>query len=126
MKRRELQSDDLYELLGILSKIGIKEMIGKVFDAREQNQGRQIDEKEMNSLGFDLVGDIIGCVLQNSSKAKVEINNLLACLYDVRVEEIKCLSLGSYSKMLVELFMSSDMKDFLHSMFSFKEMMNSK
>lgn len=124
MKRRELQGDDLYRLMAILSKAGIKDMVFRIFELRAINAGKGFSKEELDKEGANLMGDILEAVLANSSKAKKEINELLASLYEVDILEIEKLGLGAYTKMLMQLFMSEDFKDFLGSISSFKGMMN--
>lgn len=118
MQRRELKPDHLYLLLNIMSKIGVKDMIIKLFQMRINNKNKELNADSVEIEGTKLLAEILDLVLLNADKAKNEINKLLADLHEVDINIIESLSIVEYADRLIDLFTSEDFQSFLKCILS--------
>ena len=117
---RELMGDDLFVLLNIISRLGIKEDIVKMFQgSAELVSAQQVEtlkkkhkgddaalEKALNELltkafegrGMAMMAELLIRVLENLIHVKDDLNKLLADVCAVDIKTIKELGLKDYTK----------------------------
>lgn len=120
---RELKSCDLFPMVQILNRIGFKELktvlthekikdMMKVF--KEQGEEEQGEEQEDMStiLGFNLLFEVAGIILDNLPKCETELYRFLSGLSGLSVEQISDLSLGDFAEMVVDVLKKPEFGDF--------------
>lgn len=124
MERRDLHGGDLFKIMTLLSKLGIKQMVVTLIKQRELNITDS--KKSIEETGIEIIGDIIDLVMVNASKAEKELNALICELYSISVEDIKKMDLIEYTQMIFGIFMADDFQRFLGVIFSSNKIMNTK
>lgn len=125
---RNLEADDLFIMIGIISKIGIKEFKGcfesdevkaaiKVMIERKKNadnDGEKADADDDNiaSVGVSVALDIAAILLANIGKCKNDIYALLANLSGMKEREIAKLPIKTFTGMLFDLVKKEEFADF--------------
>ena len=93
---RDLKDKDLFPLLQILKKIGIKDYKEAFFQVAS---GGTLDDVGMN-VAFDMAEVLIG----NLQKAEAEIYALWADISGIPADEIKEMEFGTLPMMIVDTF----------------------
>nr|DAH31961.1 MAG TPA: hypothetical protein [Caudoviricetes sp.] len=122
---RNLEADDLFIMIGIISKIGIKEFKG-CFESDEvkaaiTNVAKQKKDADANedadddvvaSIGISVALDIAAILLANIGKCKNDIYALLANLSGVKEKEIAKLPIKTFTGMIFDLVKKKEFADF--------------
>ena len=123
---RMLGAEDVFPMVGIISKIGIKEfkvlfegdglkdmLSGAFGDAKKKSGGESLDEATVASLGASVFLELATIVLCNLPKAEKDIFQLLSNTSNLSVEEVKALSLADFTEMVIDFFRKDEFKDFM-------------
>lgn len=94
---RPFKDSDLFLLLQILKKIGIK-------DCKEAFMQVASGEKTIKQVGIVAVFDLADILIGNLTKAEDDIYNLYAGLSGLAVEEIKEMEFGTLPLMIYDSF----------------------
>ena len=121
---RELKSVDLFPMVQILNKIGfnkikeimtpekIKDMM-KIFNAEDDQEDDQEDDLDVSTiLGFNLIVEVAGLIMENLSCCENEIYRFLSGLSGLSVDQIKDLSLPDFADMIVSVLKKPEFPDF--------------
>ena len=131
MNMRDLRGDDLFILLAIIGKLDIKDEFITLFagDATieldfptivsddpiiiAENKAQR--DKAIEKRGMTIMANVLQTVMINISRAKAELNELLAALCGVDPQVIKELGLKEYTALIVAFFKKPELKDFFSS-----------
>lgn len=132
LEMRELKGDDIFTLLSIVGKLGIKDEFIQLFEQNVEStvvpqdhkkkaptkaeKARQ--EKEAQRRGMEAIAGLINKLLLNINQIKPEINSLLADLTGKNEEEIKNLNLKDYTGLIIKFFRKPELRDFFSSIAS--------
>lgn len=125
LEMRELRGDDLFTMLNIVTKLGIKDEFVKLFDgvvadakanAENEDADNSINESVM---GVKVVAALLQVVLGNLSVVKHELNSLLADLTGQTEQQIADLPFSDYTGLIMAFFKKPELTDFFHSIASF-------
>lgn len=116
MEMRKLSGEDLFPLLNIMAKVGVKDLIKgfykqksaavkKVKEAKEKGE-----EVDIEDVGINSMAEITELVLVNMGRAKTDINNLLANLCNVKRAEIEGLSMSEYVRLVMDFLSQEEFK----------------
>ena len=135
---RKLCADDIFPMVNIISKIGIENM-ADCFDAKEmadimnsvdstldeadgKESSDEADGKESSDntmadvltkqIGIKVIMKLVGLLLKNLGKIKIELYQFLAGLSGMTEKEIAALPLGTFSQMIVDVFKKEEFSDF--------------
>lgn len=119
---RELQADDLFIMIGIVNKIGIKEFKA-CFESEEvktavlnmakaKEDGEADESADVVSIGIGVALDIATILLANISKCKNDIYTLLANLSGLTVGDIAKLPVKTFTGMVIDLVKKEEFADF--------------
>ncbi len=123
---RELEGDDAFLMISILSKIGI-ERLKKCMEANAVKAAARImmdkeadakaKDEAMNSIGIALTLEIASTVLERLPDCKTEIYTLLAQVSGMAYEEVAHMKLIPLTKMIKEFFRKPEFPDFFTEVF---------
>ncbi len=121
MEMRKLSSMDLFPLLNIMAKIGIKDLIQEVFKQRAEyvkkaKEGKT--ESDSAIVGAEVMAQITELVFLNIGRAQNEINTLLSKLCDVTKKEIESLSMSEYVGLVTNFLSQEEFKASLNVIMS--------
>lgn len=141
IEMRELRGDDMFSLLAIVGKLDIKDDFVEIFEknVEESSKVEPMDhqekkltkkqqeaadkatkeaEKAIQRRGMEVMAGLLQKVMINIKHIKPEINELLADLTDMTIEDIKGLGLKDYTALVVGFFQKPELKDFFSSIAS--------
>jgi len=132
MEMRKLSGQDLFPVLTLFSKLGIKDMLKAFFkkqaDATEKASAKKKkpekaetkkDDDEMADLGMDFVAELMEVALGNIERGKDDINRLLASLCGTTVKDIQELEIDIYGELIINFFRKPELANFIKSISSF-------
>ena len=131
-KLRELCAEDIFPMLTIIRKIGIKEfkdcfsketienlvevfMNGAKTTTEETEEGEGSQDNTLGVAGISVlpsVLDIADVLLTNIPKCEHDFYKFLANVSNLKVEEIKKLKMSDFVGMIIDLIKKEEFKDF--------------
>lgn len=142
---RELKGDDLFTLLGIVGKLGIKDEFIQLFEQNveetsadklgaipQDHKKKEPTKAELKKLelekarlakeaerrGMEAMAGLLQKMLLNINDIKPDINGLLADLTDTTVDDIENLNLIDYTNLIKDFFRKKELQDFFSSIAS--------
>lgn len=117
MTLRTLKSSDLFIVVGILNKIGFKEM-KKIFTPenlsllKDRVQGEDKDLDATSIFGFNIIMDVAQIILDNLPKIEDDLYRFLGSLTDTTADEIRDLPLPDFADLIVQVIKKPEFPDF--------------
>ena len=102
---RNLVATDMGAICKILTAIGVRKF-------KECFNVQDLKEKNVEAIGFSVIFDIAGIVIENIPKAEKEIQEFLASMTGMKVSDIQKLPFADYGEMIIEVVMKEDFQDF--------------
>ena len=118
---RALQSDDLFLMLKVINKIGIKE-IKKCFESEAvvkaitaMTDGKKV--KDTATIGMTVMLEIADVLARNLPACRDELYQLLSTLSGMTVEEIAKLPMLTMVDMVMDVIKMQEFADFFQRLF---------
>ena len=112
---RSMIADDLFAIVKIINKIGLKEL-KTCFDAAEVKKAMQESNGENKDLaaavGMRVMMEIAGTVMEHLPECKQDLYSFMASLSGMKAEDIANLSMADFFDMLVDVIKHPDFADF--------------
>lgn len=109
---RTLNATDIFPMSTIISKIGINEF-KKCFESDEIKKLIKCQGKGNEAVvGVAVALDIGGVILGNLHKCENDIYSFLARIANVKLDEIKALSMGEFAELIIEVVKKPEFRDF--------------
>ena len=112
---RELRAEDVFPMLRIISKIGIKEFkacFGSDAIQKLVASGEKDKDRLTTAVGMAVALDVAGVLVTNLPAAENDIYQFLANISDVPKDEIKGLGMTTFFEMIVAVIRKEEFKDF--------------
>lgn len=114
---RSLTADDVFPMLQIVSKIGIREFRScfespEVKKAVERMANGKKDQGDMAAIGMTVFFDLAGVIVANMASCKNDIYLLLSQLSGMDTKEIGELPMVTFMGMIVDVIKKDEFKDF--------------
>lgn len=114
---RNLTADDVFPMLQIVSKIGIREF-KSCFESPEVKKaiasmanGKK-DQGDVAAIGMTVAFDLAGVIISNLASCKNDIYLLLSQLSGMTKDEIAKLPMMTFMGMIVDVIKKDEFKDF--------------
>lgn len=123
---RALKASDFFLVTRILSKIGVKEFKG-IIESDEiktairnaaGEQGGEIAEADVASIGMIAVFDVAAVILENMDKCETDIYRLLSSLSGLDWTEIREMPLADFGGMVMAVIKHEGFRDFFTAVVS--------
>ena len=116
---RELQADDLYGMIRIVNKIGLEEVqqcFGReTIRKAVRESGEEAEPAE--AVGLQVVTEIAKLALKKLPECREEIYAFLSGLSGMKPQQIAALPLGTFGKMVMDVFRMEGLADFFTELF---------
>ncbi len=122
---RQLKADDLFVMLKIINKIGLKE-VRECFNTVEVKQAISNSEEGnnealMSAIGMRVMFEVAGLIVSRLPECKDELYTFLSSLSGMKTKEIADMSMVDFYDMIMDVFKKEEFKDFFqHLVGSFK------
>lgn len=120
---RNLKANDLFQMMRIINRIGIKEVKGLLASADIKNalteavKDGKINDDAASAVGVQVMIDLACLVTSHIPDCQKEIYDFLASLSGMTVEEIADLDMPVFVEMIMDVFNKPDFKDFFQRLF---------
>ena len=130
-KLRELCAEDVFPMLTIVKKIGIKEFkecfsketLESIVDlfmngaktANKEGENKDSEDNTLVAVGISIlpsVLDVADVLIGNIAKCETDFYKFLANISDLSVDEIKKLNMADFFEMIVDVVKKEEFKDF--------------
>ena len=116
---RDMNADDLFVVLKIINKIGVKE-VKNCFSAVEMKENLQAvasaggDENNeyVAAVGLNVMMSIAGLVVERLPECKTEIYQFLSSLSGMKVDEVAAMPMADFFGMVMDVFKHPSFNDF--------------
>lgn len=111
---REMNADDLFVMVKIINKIGVKEL-KNCFNAAEVKQAMSNSgdgEELAAAVGVRVMMEVAGIVMDHLPECKNEIYTFLASLSGMKSEDIAMLPMGDFFEMFMDVLKHPNFADF--------------
>ena len=118
---RDLTADDIFLVVNVIRKIGIKEMKNcfatpevreAIKAAMQDGEGKKAEENEMASVGVAVMLEVAGVIIDHLPDCKAEIYALLAALSGMKADEIAALPSHVFMAMVKDTIRKKEFPDF--------------
>jgi len=103
---RHLVASDMGAICKIITAIGVREF-KKCFNIDEIKSAENVEQ-----VGFGVVFDIAGIIIENIPRAEEQIQSFLASVTGMKLAEIKQMPFADYGELIIEVVTKDDFKDF--------------
>lgn len=109
---RALCADDIFPMLTILKKVGIKEF-RSCFDSPEVKAALSQKKVDVEAVGITVVLDIAAVIVGNLPSCKEDIYAFLSSLSGLGKKEIAGLPMLTFTEMVVDVIKKDEFKGFM-------------
>lgn len=118
---RNLRADDMFTMLRIINKIGLKEArdcfnsveIRKaISDAKEAGQENGAEDALASAVGMQIMIDVAALLVSKLPDCEKELYAFLASLAGTSAKEIASLPMAAFYDLIMDVFQKGDFKDF--------------
>lgn len=112
---RDLRADDLFALLRIINKIGLKD-VKECFNSVEVRQAisetKGDDDALASAIGIQIMLDVAALLVAKLPDCEKELYDFLSTLSGMKANEIAALPMTEFYDMVMEVFRKDEFKDF--------------
>ena len=111
---RELKADDLFAMLKIINKIGVKEA-RECFNSIEVKQALAADGKDeafLSAVGMQVMFEVVNLIVSRLPECKEELYTFLSSLSGMKTKEIADMSMVDFYDMIMDVVQHPNFKDF--------------
>lgn len=121
---RPLLAKDTFKVLNLVNAMNILEPLKEIFGSRKEEIIEMVKEESeegltqkgmAESVGFEMMAEVISIVVQNVPRAESEINSFLADLTEMKTKDIENLPISEYFGMIKDFFNHPDLKQLFES-----------
>jgi hypothetical protein len=109
---RALCADDVFPVLTILKKVGIKEF-KSCFESPEVMAAISQEKVDVEAVGITVVFDIATIIIGNLPSCREDIYAFLSGLSGMKKEEIAALPMLTFTEMIVDVVKKDEFKGFM-------------
>lgn len=102
---RPLIASDMGAVCKIITAIGVRQF-------RECFKLEDIQNVDVESVGFGIVFDIAGIIISNIPRAEEEIQIFISSLTGMKLSEVKQMPFADYGEIIMQIVMKEDFQDF--------------
>lgn len=119
---RGLNADDLFDVVQIVKKLGVKEVkscfaaadMQRIIASMEETENENLDL--IATVGLSVVMDVATLVIEHLNDCKQDLYRLLASLSGMQEADIAALPAGTFFKMIVDVIKHPSFNDFFQQL----------
>lgn len=125
---RKLNAGDIVPMCAVIKNIGWKEIkdcfgmekVEAIIKAFKENKEEESESNvDIETVGFEVVMDVVNIILNNLDRCMDSIFNLLSRVSGMTTEEVAALDLAVFAEMIVDVVKEAGFKDFIKVVFRF-------
>ena len=118
MELRKLQATDLFGMVKILNKIGLKN-IKDAIDVNEIKEMRKglTDGNEaqvMSDIGMNVVMSVLGVIFEHLPSVETDLYNFVGSVANMKAKDVAKMDVGDFMDLLISIAQKEEFKDFFN------------
>ena len=119
MELRKLQATDLFTMVKILNKVGIKK-IKDAIDLNEINEVRkklaESDNKDNSviTLGLNIVTSVVGVIFENLPSVENDLYAFVGSVAGIKAKDVATMDIGEFMDLVISIVQKDEFKDFFN------------
>ena len=111
---RELKTSDMFTMITILNKIGVKEIKNLITPDNVQSLTKKKDDNQdlTTVLGFNLIMEVAGLILGNLPACEQDVYRFVSGLSGLKVQEIADLPPAEFADIVIRIIRKPEFMDF--------------
>lgn len=114
---RNLKSTDIFPMVGILNKIGFKELKDVITPEKLTGllSGEDQDENGVDLstvLGFNLIFEIAGIIVANLESCRTDLYRFLSGVSEQSIQELEDMSPAEFLQLIIDILKKPEFGDF--------------
>ena len=117
MELRKLQATDLFTMVKILNKVGIK----KIKDAIDLNEISEVRKKlaesdnkdaSVTTLGLNIVTSVVGVIFENLPSVENDLYAFVGSVASMKAKDVATMDIGEFMDLVIAIVQKDEFKDF--------------
>ena len=118
MELRRLQATDLFGMVKILNKIGLKN-IKDAIDVNEIKEMRKAltggnEAQVMSEIGMNVVMSVVGVVFEHLPSVETDLYNFVGSVANMKAKDVAKMDVGDFMDLLISIAQKEEFKDFFN------------
>lgn len=118
MELRKLQATDLFGMVKILNKIGLKN-IKDAIDVNEIKEMRKAltegnEAQVMSEIGMNVVMSVVGVVFEHLPSVETDLYNFVGSVANMKAKDVAKMDVGDFMDLLISIAKKEEFKDFFN------------
>lgn len=111
---RDMNADDLFVVLKIVNKIGVKEIKNcfSAVDLKEQLESSGENNDLAAAVGLNVMVSIAGLIVERLPECKVELYDFLASLSGMKAKDVAAMPMADFFGMVMDVLKHPSFNDF--------------
>lgn len=118
MELRRLQATDLFGMVKILNKIGLK----NIKDAIDVNEIKEMrkgltegnEAQVMSEIGMNVVMSVVGVVFEHLPSVETDLYNFVGSVANMKAKDVAKMDVGDFMDLLISIAQKEEFKDFFN------------
>lgn len=118
MELRKLQATDLFGMVKILNKIGLK----NIKDAIDVNEIKEMrkgltegnEAQVMSDIGMNVVMSVLGVVFEHLPSVETDLYNFVGSVANMKAKDVAKMDVGDFMDLLISIAQKEEFKDFFN------------
>ena len=118
MELRRLQATDLFGMVKILNKIGLK----NIKDAIDVNEIKEMrkgltegnEAQVMSEIGMNVVMSVVGVVFERLPSVETDLYNFVGSVANMKAKDVAKMDVGDFMDLLISIAQKEEFKDFFN------------
>lgn len=118
MELRKLQATDLFGMVKILNKIGLKN-IKDAIDVNEIKEMRKAltegnEAQVMSEIGMNVVMSVVGVIFEHLPSVETDLYNFVGSVANMKAKDVAKMDVGDFMDLLISIAQKEEFKDFFN------------
>lgn len=119
MELRKLQATDLFTMVKILNKVGIKQ-IKNAIDFDEINEvrkklaesGNNNTDNSVSTLGLNIITSVVGVIFENLPSVESDLYTFVGSVAGMKPKDVSTMAIGDFMDLVIAIATKDEFKDF--------------
>lgn len=119
LKLRKLQATDLFTMVKILNKVGIKQ-IKDAIDLNEINEvrkklaesGDNNKDNSVTTLGLNIITSVVGVIFENLPSVENDLYAFVGSVAGMKAKDVSTMDIGEFMDLVISIVTKDEFKDF--------------
>ena len=116
MELRRLQATDLFGMVKILNRIGLKNFKDVIDTDKIKEMRKSINddnaEQVVSDIGMNVVMSVLSVILENLPSVETDLYNFIGSIANMKAKDVAKMDIGDFMDLLISIAQKEEFKDF--------------